>query len=59
VWIAERQVIYRSPLPAVVVPDATVPAHILGRRYGKVALLDDGTASRSSSTPACSAAPRS
>ncbi|GAB2822450.1 AMP-binding protein [Lentzea nigeriaca] len=32
--------IYRSPLPAVVVPDTTVPAHVLEQRRNKPALLD-------------------
>ncbi|MGW6936536.1 AMP-binding protein [Lentzea sp. NPDC054927] len=38
--------IYRSPLPAVVVPEATVPAHVLAPSYDKLALLDAVTGER-------------
>jgi len=35
-----EHVIYRSPLPAVAVPAITVPAHVLARSDGKLALRD-------------------
>jgi acyl-CoA synthetase (AMP-forming)/AMP-acid ligase II len=41
-----EQVIYRSPLPAVVVPETTVPEHVLAPRHDKLALLDAVTGER-------------
>ncbi|MDX8036420.1 AMP-binding protein [Lentzea sp. BCCO 10_0856] len=38
--------IYRSPLPAVVVPETTLPAHVLAPSYDKLALLDAVTGER-------------
>jgi acyl-CoA synthetase (AMP-forming)/AMP-acid ligase II len=46
VELGAELVIYRSPLPAVAVPEITVPAHVLARGHDKTALIDAVTGER-------------